>query len=531
MDAERFDVIVVGGGPNGLTSAAYLQRAGAKVVVLDKRFEWGGSMTTDDFSTPFYFNLCQLALPLGGELPPCTDLDLTGREALTFLSPDPVAAFVPADGGDPLIVRRGGEGLGTRLPAMLDEVDRVVRPMLYTAPSDLGRVEATVERGGATQALELGHMSPGQLVGQVDDDRARALLRYLCATLGFVDADEPLGLIGAFCLARALQPTLAVGGAGALSRAVFRAGARAGVQYRATADVWRLEAGTDGVRAVCRDGREFVGRALVCALDPKTVFLELLDGDAVPDALRHAATDWRLDAVGSFVAHFGIKGQPPQVPTDESAGKAFMVVLGFADDAAVARHVEAAAFGRLPDVPAGHLTVTSLLDRSQAAPGPYGPLHTLRFETVTTPVHPDGAWNRRNTAEYRSRCLDLIKAHTSGLDQARVLFSFSDSPLDLERRFRTTRNGSVRQGHIAPDQTFANRPHIECSSGWTPIPGLYLAGGAVHPGVPGSLAGGYNAAAAVCSDVPDLVRWWAEAPMLEQARSAGMLPEPVTVHH
>jgi phytoene dehydrogenase-like protein len=527
MKAEQFDVIVVGGGPNGLTSAAYLQRAGAKVAVLDKRFESGGSIATDDYSSPFYYNLCQLALPLGEDLPPFADLELGSRQALRMIEPDPVAAFVPADGGSPLVVRRGGAGLNENLVAMLDEADRTVRPLLYAAPVAVDEVEAALEGGGAHQVVALAKMSPAAVADGESDPRGKALLRYLCGTLGFYDPDEPIGPLGAFCLARALRPTLAAGGAAALTRALYRAGARSGVQFRTTADVDRIEAGGQEFRLACRDGREFTAQAVVCALDPKTVFLELLDEATAPAEMRRAATDWLLDAAGSFVAHFGIKGEPPSTGSDE-ADTAFMAVLGFADEEAVSRHFEAATLGRVPETPAGHLTVTTRWDASQAAPGPYGPLHTLRFETLTTP-HPDQGWNRAGAAAYRGRCYDLIKAHTSGLDQARLLFAFSDSPRDLERRFRTTRNGSVRQGRIGRTQTFAGRPHPDCSTGRTPVRGLYLAGGGTHPGVPGSLGGGYHAATAVCADNPYLVRWWPEPSYVTRARDTGLLPEAVAV--
>src|SRR5919197_1369618 len=129
MTAEHFDVIVVGGGPNGLTCAAYLARAGAEVVVLDKRFEWGGTLATDDYSTPFSYNLCQYALPLGRDLPPYADLGL-GQLSVRLIEPDPVAAFVPVGGGDPFIVGRDAAALGDLRP-LIDAADRAVAPLLY----------------------------------------------------------------------------------------------------------------------------------------------------------------------------------------------------------------------------------------------------------------------------------------------------------------------------------------------------------------------------------------------------------------
>ena len=94
-----------------------------------------------------------------------------------------------------------------------------------------------------------------------------------------------------------------------------------------------------------------------------------------------------------------------------------------------------------------------------------------------------------------------MRIAVDGVAEARLLFAFCDSPRDLERRFGTARRGSVRQGSLRREQTFTGRPHPDCADGRTPLSGLYLGGGAIHPGVPGSLAGGYNVAAAVCEDL------------------------------
>jgi phytoene dehydrogenase-like protein len=100
---------------------------------------------------------------------------------------------------------------------------------------------------------------------------------------------------------------------------------------------------------------------------------------------------------------------------------------------------------------------------------------------------------------YRDRCRELVARQTQGLDAARELFAFADSPRDIERPLphnaqRLAPSGAVRE------QTFANRPHPDCSR-HTPIEGLFVGGGGRHPGVPGCLAGGFHAARAVCESL------------------------------
>jgi phytoene dehydrogenase-like protein len=383
-------------------------------------------------------------------------------------------------------------------------------------------VERVLDHDEGKQVLDLARLTPAAMTAATADPRAAGLLRYLCALAGFTRPDEPLGLMGAFALTRLLRPTIVVGGTKSLANGLFRAGARAGAQYRNVADVLRIEAADRAFRVVCRDQRQFTAETVVSTLDPRTTFLELLDPSVVPADLRSAAEAWRLDRVGPFVAHFGIKGAPPRLES-EDATRALLQVMGFDGAASVVDHVEMAAAGRLPERSAGHLTVTTTHDPLQASPGPYGPLHTLRFETLAPYDHPEGIWDRERVG-YRTRCWEFLGGHTTGLDEARLLFGFADSPRDLERRFRTTRGGSVRQGALIREQTFTGRPHADCSDGRTPIDGLYLGGGGVHPGIPGSLGGGYNAARAVCSDL-GLERWWPDPAIVEHAREVGLLPE------
>ena len=485
-----YDIAIVGSGPNGLTAAAYLARAGARVIMFEKRFERGGTLATDDYSTPFQYNLAQFELPFADELPPYRDLDLHSQ-GVRFVSPEIPFAATTVAGEEGLAVGRAGRGLGPEIELMLAEASAAVTPLLYRPPPD------------ELPNLALADATPRALAERAGDPRAAVVLRYACGLAGILEPDVQLGPIGAFCVARLFSPAIVVGGSKNLANGLARVAAAAGARALVSSEVTHVEAAGDGFRVRTADGRETQARIVISTLDPRSTFLGLLDSELAPAELREAASAWIVDGTGPFTAHFGIKGDPPA-----PAPGALIRIFGFSSASDVDDHFATVLRGELPATVAGHLTAVSAHDPLQASPGPFGPLHTLRMQTHVPFETPEPGWDRMRIAQ-RARCWDALVANFPGLADATLLFQFCDTPLDIERRFATTRRGSVRQGSLVAGQTLVGRPHPSCSTGRSPIPGLYLAGGSVHPGVPGSLAGGYNVAALVAEDL-GLERWWAE---------------------
>ena len=504
MTRDGYDVAIVGAGPNGLTAAAYLARAGARVVVLEKRFERGGTFATDDYSTPFQYNLAQFELPLGAALPPYRDLDLRSH-GIRFLEPERPFAAQSEPAGPELVVGRGGRGLGGELEGMMAAISAAVIPLLYRPPPTEDELCSRLTGSSEEAALDFAQATPLALAEMADDPRAGIMLRYACGLAGFLDGSAPLGLMGAFAVARVFSPAIVAGGTKNLANALFRVAAGAGARSMVSAPVDRIARTGEGFEVSISDGRALGARTVISTLDPISTFLELLSDEPQLDAMRRPAQDWAVEPTGAFTAHYGIKGTPPTA-AGGGAPDALIRCFGFRDFHEVEDRFRTVAGGELPGEVAGHLTAVSAHDPLQASPGPYGPLHCLRLQTMVPFRLRDDDWDRARPA-YRQRCWEAAVGHFGGLADARLLFQFADTPQDIARRFATTRGGTVRQGALSSAQTLQGRPHPECSSGRTPVDRLYLGGGGVHPGVPGCLGGGYNAAALVAEDL-GLERWW-----------------------
>jgi phytoene dehydrogenase-like protein len=302
--------------------------------------------------------------------------------------------------------------------------------------------------------------------------------------------------VGGFMIARWFSPVLVAGGSKNLANALFRIAASAGAACHVSARVTQVRHAGSRFQLSCADGRQFTARNVICTLDPRTTFTGLLDAVLVPAELAAAGRRWAFDDLACFTAHFGIVGLPP---VSEHGREPYLRLVGFEGVGDLDEHLTAVRRGRLPERPAGVLSVTTAHDPLQASPGPYGPLHTLRFDTFAPVRHPDGPWDRHRRG-YRAACWNFLCGEFPALREAQLIAQFADAPGDLRRRFATTSAGTVRQGALGSTQALALRPHPLCADTRTPVPGFYLAGGGVHPGVPGLLSAGRLASQAMRAD-------------------------------
>jgi phytoene dehydrogenase-like protein len=523
----HFDAIIIGAGHNGLVTAAYLARAGWKVLVLERRELVGGCCVTEELwpgfkvSTAAYVNsllrpeiIRELELKKHG-------FELLPRDPSSF-TPFPDNRYLLM-GPDPSLNCREISKFSTRdavaLPkyeAMLQQVADLIEPTLTAPPPDpwSGRLGDMWQLGKlALKFRRLGKAGPAAL--DILTASARTVLdrwfesEQLKVTLA-TDA-----VIGAFA-SPSMPGTAYVlfhhvmgecngargvwgyvrGGMGGISNAIAAAARKHGAVIRTNADVRRIMIQNgQAVGVALADGTEFRSRRVASNADAHVTFLKLMDTRELPEdfatAVRqidYSSPTLKINVALGELPDF--KAWPGTVPGPHHRGTIHICP----DLDYMERAHDDAKYGRPSTSPMLECTMASVVDPSVAPPGK----HVMSMFIQYAPnVLREGHWDMQKEA-FADRCFEIMEQYAPNFRNA-VIDRQVLSPLDLERRFGLT-GGNIFQGAMTLNQLFFMRPVPGWAQHRTPIRGLYLCGAAAHPGGGVMGACGLNAARVMLRD-------------------------------
>jgi phytoene dehydrogenase-like protein len=528
--AQQSDVVIIGGGHNGLVCAFYLASAGLKVTVLERRGVVGGAAVTEEFHPGFRNSVASYTVSL---LNPkvIADMDLAGhgltivhRRASNFLPLNEREYLIVGEGRTKSEVAKFSQADAERLDAYNDRLEiiaNVLRELVLTTPPN-------VEMGGGLAGLAelLKGVSLGRSLSRLGTTARRDLLALFAQSAGdWLDGwfeSSPIkaafgfdGIVGAY--ASPYSPGTAyvllhhvfgevngkkgvwghaIGGMGAITQAMAKACAALGVDIRTDAAVAEvvIEKGR-AVAVVTEAGDRFDARTIVSNLNPKLLFQKIVDPAALPadfneriDRYRCGSATLRMNVALSELPRFTCLPEPGDHMT---GGIIIAPTLGYMERA----YADCRAHGWSKE-PIVELLVPSTLDDSLAPPGQH--VASLFCQHVA-PALPDGrSWDDHRD-EVADRMIETVDRQAPGF-KASVIGRQVLTPLDLERTFGLV-GGDIMHGALTLDQMFSARPVLGHGSYRSPIAGLYQCGAGTHPGGGVTGAPGHNAAREILKDL------------------------------
>jgi len=529
-DSQR-DVVIVGGGHNGLVCAAYLAAAGLKVTVLERRSVVGGAAVTEEFHPGFRNSVAAYTVSLLNpkiirELDlPRHGLRIVERKLANFLPLDEttylkVGAGQTAQEVAKFSVRDAGRlsAYGERLEAIAD----VLRDLVLETPPN-------VTAGSWLDALPelLRTARLGKRVAKLNLPMRRELLDLFVKSAGdYLDSwfeSAPIkaaygfdGVVGNFASPYSAGSAYvllhhvfgevngkkgawghAIGGMGAITQAMARAAAERGVDIRVASPVREiLVAAGRAVGVVTETGEAIRARSVVSNLNPKLLYGSLIDAAALPQDFRERISRWRCGS-GTFRMNVALselpdfKALPGRAAADHhTAGIIMAPSLAYMDQAYI--DAKAGGWSKRPIV---EMLIPSTLDDSLAPAGQH--VASLFCQHVAPVLPNNGSWDAHRE-EVADVMIDLVNSHAPNF-KASVLGRQIMSPLDLERTFGLI-GGDIFHGALSLDQLFSARPMLGHGDYRGPLQGLYMCGSGTHPGGGVTGAPGHNAAREIIAD-------------------------------
>ena len=546
-EQSQYDVVVVGAGHNGLTAAAYLQRAGAKVLVVERRHETGGALVTEEFSG-YRFNLHANYMLMLDVAPPYRDLGLE-EDGCVYIRPE-VEASLLKENGDAITlyadletsvesIRRFSPKDAERFREIYLNYKQIAEE--YLIPSTYGRPVGSAQLAATYMESELGkrilhvtEMTPYEICRSwgFETPELSALLLYLICMWGIDPEETNSSYLVPLYFNRMLNATLVKGGSHRLSSTLQKAGILAGMEVMENYEVKRFIVENGAVKGVevAPTGTEgplqrIDAKAVVTSTDPTTTFGKFMPEDEVLKRSKlclNTAKNWEWEQSSLFLCHLALRKKPhfKAEAKDRGVETAFIRVFGVETPEDVVKHIKEVMDGHLlHDI--GHVTFTTDVDPAQAPKETDPDGAVCRIEACVPYAPAAGDWATLST-QYGDRLIAKLASYMTDFDPATIVRRYDYTPVSIEMKIPQMKRGSFKHGAYVMTQMGYSRPNVQCSSYKTPIDNLYVCGASTFPGGMITFGAGYNAAKVV-AEAMALNVWWKEPASVSAAREKGFL--------
>ena len=520
---EKFDAIIIGGGHNGLVTAAYLGKSGRRVLVLERRDVLGGASVTEEVYPGFKYTVfsyvvsllrpevireLQLArhglviLPLESTLTPLPDGDCLYRDGDHYASVRDIARFSPRDAD-------AYEDYGHSMYFMA----KAVKPVLDIVPPD----------PSSLNPLELGRLLRfSRPYLKLEAEQLHTLVRLMTmSSADFVERwfeSEPLkgslsasGIIGTFLGPRSPGTAyvllhhymgeidgafrswgFARGGTGGISESIASAARSYGATIRTGTPVSRvLVRGGKATGVVLKNGDEIQARVVVSSLDPRQTFINLLEAGSLPDDLLEAVERYTFRGSSGKV-NLALDALPQLScrPFGRSGNRHMAGAISISPSVDYIEHAyDDAKYGRFSRRPYIDVIIPSMIDPDMAPPGK----HVMSCFVQYAPYDlQEGDWDGKRE-QFGEAVVDTLSQYFPNIRDL-ILHRQVLTPLDMERMVGLTA-GNIFQGELSLSQLFFLRPAPGVADYRTPIRGYYQCGSGTHPG--GGISGASGRLAAM----------------------------------
>jgi len=517
--ADKRDVVIIGGGHNGLITAFYLAKAGYKPLVLERSAQVGGAAITDEFHPGFR---CSTLAHTAGPIRPDVMRDMQlEKHGLKMITPDVCVTALSPDGRALSLyqdAKKSSEAISAfsakdaakyfEFQQSLGKISKVIADALATPPPDIdnpsrgdlwsmlqtGRAIRKLGKKDMFRLLRWGPMAVADLAAEYfETELLRAVIaaRGVFGTfLGPWSAGSTLVLLirAAGDSHPAGSASFAAGGMGAVTQAMASAAKAAGVEIRTGAEVAGISIRDGAATGVqLSTGEEIQAKAVISNADPKRTLLKLTDPVHLSPDFVQKLQHYRGNGTVAKV-NLALSGLPKFTaqPNGDSSALRGRIHLGNEIDY-IERAFDESKYGNFSRQPYLEATIPSLTDPTLAPEGK----HVMSVYMQYAPYKLKGDWEQQRKALGQT-VVQTLAQYAPNLPEL-ILTHQIITPLDLEEKYGLT-GGQIFHGELALDQFFTMRPLLDWARYKTPIENLYLCGSGTHPGV--GLTGGSGANAA-----------------------------------